>query len=441
FGRAYCLLDGCNRIAQRLSLMMVFIHLWIVLSIVFTTKTLASDEVIVSDPDDILIIQPSEISLTIGEEKAVQFTARGSLSADVELTLNKEEAYNSTPQTFILEAERRSANVTVTGLKISSFSILEVRECHYINSSSECPFSNLNRTFAEIRVIRSNTLSVFVVIVGWIYFVAWSVSFYPQIYLNFRRRSVVGLNFDFLLLNVIGFTCYTFYNVLMYFDSNIQDIYEETHPHSHIPVLLNDVVFAVHALFACIVTALQCFFYQRGGQRVSYVCATISSAFILFAVVSFVLTMVNVINALQFITFLSYIKMGATLCKYFPQAFFNFKRKSTVGWSIGNVLLDFLGGSMDICQMILQGANTDDWSAFYGNPVKFGLGLVSMLFDIVFMIQHYVLYRHAEGVVPAPSSKDLQRRDSGDQCSDDTAASDDGSNVPIYVDRSNNPVV
>lgn len=39
---------------------------------------------------------------------------------------------------------------------------------------------------------------------------------------------------------------------------------------------------------------------------------------------------------------------------------------------------------------------SDDWSVFTGNPVKFGLGCVSMLFDIVFIVQHYILYRHSE---------------------------------------------
>lgn len=56
--------------------MMFFVHLWIAFSIVFTTKTFASDEAIVSDRDDILIIQPLEISLTIGEEKVVQFSTK-----------------------------------------------------------------------------------------------------------------------------------------------------------------------------------------------------------------------------------------------------------------------------------------------------------------------------------------------------------------------------
>ena len=35
----------------------------------------------------------------------------------------------------------------------------------------------------------------------------------------------------------------------------------------------------------------------------------------------------------------------------------NFRRKSTVGWSIGNVLLDFTGGSLSILQMFLTSYN------------------------------------------------------------------------------------
>jgi cystinosin len=43
---------------------------------------------------------------------------------------------------------------------------------------------------------------------GWLYFLAWSSSFYPQVHLNVKRRSVVGLSLDFVLLNVTGFTTY-----------------------------------------------------------------------------------------------------------------------------------------------------------------------------------------------------------------------------------------
>ena len=35
----------------------------------------------------------------------------------------------------------------------------------------------------------------------------------------------------------------------------------------------------------------------------------------------------------------------------------NFKRKSTVGWSIGNVLLDLTGGTGSIIQMFINAYN------------------------------------------------------------------------------------
>ena len=34
------------------------------------------------------------------------------------------------------------------------------------------------------------------------------------------------------------------------------------HPTGVIPVLLNDVIFALHAVFACVITIIQCFIYE-----------------------------------------------------------------------------------------------------------------------------------------------------------------------------------
>lgn len=100
----------------------------------------------------------------------------------------------------------------------------------------------------------------------------------------------------------------------------------------------------------------------------------------------------------------------------------NYQRKSTVGWSIGNILLDFTGGILSVLQMILDAYNfsrylcqctfksevlkvkcnsyiyyfpfIDDWSSIFGDPTKFGLGMLSVIFDIFFMVQHYILYRY-----------------------------------------------
>ena len=79
--------------------------------------------------------------------------------------------------------------------------------------------------------------------------------------------------------------------------------------------------------------------------------------------------------------------------KYIPQAWANYQRKSTAGWSIDQILLDLIGGILSIAQLVIDSSLQSDWSGLTGNPVKLGLGNVSILFDILFMVQHYVLYK------------------------------------------------
>ena len=61
------------------------------------------------------------------------------------------------------------------------------------------------------------------------------------------------------------------------------------------------------------------------------------------------------------------------------------------------MLLDFTGGALSILQIFIDGADTGDWNVFGNggsfNIAKFCLGFTSIVFDIVFMIQHYILYR------------------------------------------------
>jgi LCT (Lysosomal Cystine Transporter) family transporter len=98
------------------------------------------------------------------------------------------------------------------------------------------------------------------------------------------------------------------------------------------------------------------------------------------------------IDALTMLTGLSLIKLAISTVKYIPQAHMNYTRQSTEGWSIGNVLLDFAGGVLSVTQMLIIAYNADDYSGFYGNPTKFLLGQVSVVFDVLFMLQHYVWY-------------------------------------------------
>jgi hypothetical protein len=79
------------------------------------------------------------------------------------------------------------------------------------------------------------------------------------------------------------------------------------------------------------------------------------------------------------------------------QAVFNCRRRSTQGWSILNILLDFTGGALSLGQQLLSCWWAGNWAPVTANPVKMGLALTSMGMDLVFMVQHYVLYAEPPG--------------------------------------------
>ena len=260
----------------------------------------------------------------------------------------------------------------------------------------EEPIEKLDEFYIHVNVIRSSALDIVSEVIGWIYFVAWSISFYPQVFDNFRRRSVVGLNFDFLAYNFLGFSVYSAFNIGLFWVSTIRSQYHKKHPSQLIPVKLNDVIFSIHAAFITLVTIGQCFIFKRNNQRVSWFCwIFIACSLIIIAVLAVIAGVRDTsINGLDFLYWIAYIKLVISFIKYLPQAYMNYKRQSTVGWSIGNVILDFTGGLFSILQALLISYNSDDWPSLYADPVKFGLGFLSIFFDIFFMIQHYVLYRH-----------------------------------------------
>ena len=41
----------------------------------------------------------------------------------------------------------------------------------------------------------------------------------------------------------------------------------------------------------------------------------------------------------------------------------------------------------------MPSSHTDDWESIFGDPTKFGIGMISVAFCIFIVFQHYVLYR------------------------------------------------
>ena len=248
----------------------------------------------------------------------------------------------------------------------------------------------------DIKIIRSKNLEIINSVIGWIYFFLWSLSFYPQILMNFKRNSVVGLNTDFVILNLIGFTLYSSYNLGMFYDKEISEEYFREHPDGVLPVQLNDVVFSVHAMTAAFITLIQCLFMKREGQFISFTCRIYLVIMTLIVTASITISIIGSITWLTCLNILSYIKLFITLIKYIPQVIMNYHHKSTKGWSIGNILLDMSGGLASLLQSILIAYNGDDWTSLTGDVTKLGLSGVSLVFDAIFLIQHFILYRNME---------------------------------------------
>ena len=145
-------------------------------------------------------------------------------------------------------------------------------------------------------------------VVGWGYFIAWTASFYPQIFENWRRKSVVGFSFDMLAYFLLSYVTYVVYNVTVYFDLDIQRELLGGSDQSS-PVKLTDVVFAVVAFICTTIQGIQCLIYERGTQKVDRTTlATCSLTLLGWAVLS-ALAAVKVCSWLLVLEYCGYVKL------------------------------------------------------------------------------------------------------------------------------------
>ncbi|KAL7449341.1 hypothetical protein ACHAWC_003170 [Mediolabrus comicus] len=255
-------------------------------------------------------------------------------------------------------------------------------------------------------------------IIGYIYFLAWSSSFYPQIVMNYERQTTRGLSVDFCVLNVLGYCCYGLYTTTFFWNQGIAEEYKrrfssggddinEKSSEAEITVQGNDVAFAIHALIMASVTLSQVGVYDTFKSRppskrvIVIIFSTISFC---VAYVCFTWAVKGDVDFLGFLYVLGMVKLGVTIGKYVPQVLLNKQRKSTVGWNVKNqrkstvgwnvknVILDLTGGILSLIQLVGDCASMKDYSGLVGNPVKIVLSLVTIFFDVIFLLQHYVMY-------------------------------------------------
>ena len=75
-----------------------------------------------------------------------------------------------------------------------------------------------------------------------------------------------------------------------------------------------------------------------------------------------------------------------------PQVYLNASRRSTVGFSMPGVWLDFGGGIFSMVQMLLYCVIDKDNAQLTGNVPKLLLSIISLMYDVIFIFQHYICY-------------------------------------------------
>jgi cystinosin len=238
-------------------------------------------------------------------------------------------------------------------------------------------------------------------IIGYTYFLCWLFSFCPQIIQNRQRKSTEGLSTDFSVINVIGFACYTVYTCAFFYSKEIEREYEERFGNKNNSVQSNDVFFAVFALLMSSYQVWQIWAYTPTLSWTNDLAKWMWAFIICFVIVYSIFGTLIVLGmyGLQYIDLLylmSSTKLFITFIKYIPQVVLNYERKNTMGWNIWNTLLDISGGILSLLQIIIDSIAMGDFTAITGNFVKFGLGLVSIVFDAIFIVQHYVIYPHQD---------------------------------------------
>ncbi|CAD8056111.1 unnamed protein product [Paramecium sonneborni] len=227
-------------------------------------------------------------------------------------------------------------------------------------------------------------LQILSAIIGWTYFAVWSISFYPQIYENQKLKNVNGLSVDYVGLNITGYICLCIYSTAGFMDEslNVGTIHIE------------DLAFAYHGLLCTLIIIGQMIIFPLGDNKLSIQIIAILILLWTLTPIYFLLTETfdvwNVSVDYNAYRIIGYDKLLISFIKYIPQVYWNYKRKKTIGWNIWVSLLDLTGGILSVVQTVMDQFIQDVHPEI--NPVKFSLGLLTIVFDSILIFQHYYLY-------------------------------------------------
>lgn len=254
-------------------------------------------------------------------------------------------------------------------------------------------------------------------ILGLVYVSVWSVSMYPPLLLNWRRKSARALSLDFAVLNAAGYTYLLVSMVLQYCSGDAGAGAGAPVPGRPL-ISAFDMWYCGHgfALNLVLLSQLLCGRrlwgfdkeHTRALRMQKVYLRVLLGSVALFTVLSVQFGRETLRSgwdnewdsgaALQYCNRLYALKISMSLVKYVPQVLHNRARRSVEGFSIQGVALDVTGGVASLLQLFLQLARQHGVSleVFVANFGKIGIAVVTLVFNCVFVGQ-WLLYRDTRG--------------------------------------------
>lgn len=178
---------------------------------------------------------------------------------------------------------------------------------------------------------------------GYVYFIAWAISFIPQIAENFKRRSTRGLSFDSIALAFVSFSSLAIFVLCLAFSDSVRQQYGQRYQGQSPPVSGGDVGFSIFAVLAEVLVIGQVAAFSRETIRLSKAVAATICAILLSWLVLVCLAAVprtgagdsnssSILQWLDVVTYISYYKLALTILRYLPQLHMNWRRGSMEGF-------------------------------------------------------------------------------------------------------------
>lgn len=231
---------------------------------------------------------------------------------------------------------------------------------------------------------------------GWAYAIFWGVSFYPTLYLNYKLKTSDSISLDYIVLNILGYLCYSVSIFLQLYNQELRIQYMSFFA-GRLPVLSGaDLFYSIHGLILLLVLFSQIIFgnslWKFHNERLNFKLNALSRliffSFSLFVVFSWCFSD-PVYRFFNFVMSLSYFKILISLVKNIPQAVHNHKRKTMYGVSRLQILFDFLGVLFSFTEFYLKN-DLPILEAIDSNRGKVGITCVTFFFSSIYLFQIYI---------------------------------------------------